>query len=362
MLKLRKRIQSEELKMKIEQREEGLSKIINITQSKNERLFGQKSCLEILLGLIKKAQVEYLNSTDTNKNTMVLMDLKESLTEIAKEKDKIMDLVLNQNQQKKVKLKQLAFNTVYYKRSVSSSNYVANNLETVVTEYNEYDYSKEDRQVTPELKLLNFKAEYELMKVNFFIQKDQFLIQYYKSPHLINEHLTEIYCEDTKSIEFVNKLLHQELKEQREKFIDIVNLKNIQDIRISTMQSQSIGYKNAMKDINKSYRYVDTHEIIEEENKSYMETIKEDEKGEATPKFSNKNRNSGTFNNYTNFKRIGMNDVEKLMKLNMNINVNINYNNQYINNKCCTKKKSDIKEEDSLDHCKNEKVQEDTLK
>ena len=205
-------------------------------------------------------------------------------------------------------------------------------METVVTEYNEYDYSKEDRQVTPELKLLNFKAEYELMKVNFFIQKDQFLIQYYKSPHLINEHLTEIYCEDTKSIEFVNKLLHQELKEQREKFIDIVNLKNIQDIRISTMQSQSIGYKNAMKDINKSYRYVDTHEIIEEENKSYMETIKEDEKGEATPKFSNKNRNSGTFNNYTNFKRIGMNDVEKLMKLNMNINVNINYNNQYINN------------------------------
>ena len=49
----------------------------------------------------------------------------------------------------------------------------------------------------------------------------------------------------------MNTLLHQKLIQQREKFIEIVNMKSLQDMKISNMQSQAIGYKNAMKDIQK---------------------------------------------------------------------------------------------------------------
>jgi hypothetical protein len=74
----------------------------------------------------------------------------------------------------------------------------------------------------------------------------------------------------------MNLLLHQKLISQREKFIETVNMKSLQDMRISSIQSQTIGYKNALKDISKSYKYVNTQEIITEENKSYIDTINED--------------------------------------------------------------------------------------
>ena len=86
--------------------------VINVYQSKVELLFGQKSFLEILLGLIKKTQVDYLTSNTSNnskqaKNTelakikQILNDLKESLTEIKKEKEKKINLFEWQNNKKK---------------------------------------------------------------------------------------------------------------------------------------------------------------------------------------------------------------------------------------------------------------------
>ena len=317
--------------------------VINISQTKSEILFNHKSFLEILLGLIKKTQVDYLTnikmkeSIDDTKNNIskiktILKELKESLTEIKKEKEKKIDLYQNQKIQKEKNLKKTIFNTVYSKRSVSNFNYINTNFETLITENNENYFNEE----TPELKLLNFKVENEIIKVDNLIKRNSFRIQYYKTPHLITEHRTEILCDDKRINESMEALLHYQLMQQRKRFIEVVNLKNLQEIRINSMQSQTINYRNAIKEIHKSYKYVNTQEIITEENKSYLETVNNIEKKEEektnNPEIEN---NTGKTDNNTdnkNLKLINMNDVEKLLKLNMNINVNINYNQQYINN------------------------------
>ena len=372
-MKLRSNIQNNnEIKLsrniKIESKQ--LNPIINISQTKDEILFGQKSFLEIILGLIKKAQVEYLSndyskSSNTNNNNNkisliknILVDLIQSLKEIKVEKDKKIDLFQKQKEQREKDLKKLIFSTVLSKRSVSNSNYINTNYETLITENNENDYNKE----TPQLKLLNFKVENEIIKVENLAKRQLFIIQYYKTPHLIHEHRTEIICDDKKSTESMNVLLHQKLISQREKFIETVNMKSLQDMRISSIQSQTMGYKNALKDISKSYN-VSTQEIITEENKSYMDTINEDEKDENV---SNDDVNidikNNNVNSLKNLKLIDMNDVEKLLKLNMNINVNINYNKQYINNHFDSKKKvgnDDDNEANSSNFSKNENVGND---
>ena len=282
------------------------------------------------------------------------------MIEIKKEKEKKIQLFEKIKQQKKSNLKKLIFNTVYSKRSVSNSTYINSNFETLITENNETHYNNE----TPELKLLNFKVQNEIIKVENLTKRKQYLILYYKTPHNVNDHRTEIICEDKRTNESINQLLHQKLIQQRENFIDIVNMKNLQDMKINNIQSQTIEYKNAMKDIHKSYRYVNTQEVITEENKSYLETVNEDEKFDDNLKADANNCNnnikieSNDINNLKKLKILDMNDGEKYLKLNMNINVNINYNKQYINNHFDNSKMKENKEESSSNYSKNENFDE----
>ena len=382
-MKIRTKFKGEEKNLNIINKIENnsVNANINIFQTKSELLFGQKSFLEIILGLIKKAQVDYLtyNKSIINKNNQkktngfsnnseiksILNELKDSLIEIKQEKDKKIDLFQKLKEEKERSLKKMIFNTVYSKRSVSNFNYINSNFETLITENNEIYYNNE----TPELKLLNFKVENEIKKVENLSKRNQFIIRYYKTPHNIHEHRTEIICDDKKNNQSMNNLLHQKLIQQREKFIEVVNMKNIQDIKLSNMQSQAIGYRNAMKEIQKPHKYVNTQEIITEENKSYLETVNEDEKNEEDFKNSeinkdNKNNSinieSNDINNLKKLKILDMNDVEKYLKLNMNINVNINYNKQYINNHFDNniKKEKENDEDNSSNFSKKENIDE----
>ena len=318
-----------------------------MNQTEEEILFGHKASLEIILGLIKKFQVDYLvNGKGEIKN--ILKSIKKSLTELEEEKNKKIEFLLNQYNQKKSSVQNMIFKPVYSKRSVSSTQFLNQNLETLVTEGNDV-YNKE----TSELKLLNFNAENEVIKLNNAFQRDTILLYYYKSPRFFFEKCVEIDCKNKKSIDLITRILHQVLLQKRKKFVSIANLKSMQNTAINDTQNQQMVFQNAIKDKQKSHKYIETQQVIQEENKSYAETKLED---------GNKSPNSSAIKDFQHLKLLDINEVEKLLRLNMNINVNINYNNQYINNKFCTKKKSDIKEEDSLDHCKNEKVQEDTLK
>lgn len=384
-MKLRTKLQQKPIKLienkKIEQNK--LNPIINIFQTKAEILFNQKSFLEILLSFIKKAQVDYLTNNKLNENEdnkdnslksknitkikKILNDFKDNLLEIKKEKDKNVTLFQKQKEQKESILKKIIFNTVYSKRSVSNYNYINNNYETLVTENNENYLNKE----TPQLKLLNFNVENQIKKVDNLTKRIQNIIQYYKTPHLIESHLKEIFCDDKKNNEFINELIHHKLIEQREQFIEIVNMKSLQDMRIGSIQGQVMGFRNALKDIQKSSKSANNQEIIAERNKSYLETIKEDEKNENLKNsfsgvengtyanenlFSNGNDN---LNEMKNLKYLDMNEVEKLLKLNMNINVNINYNKQIINNQFYNDLKSNIEENNSSNYSKEENIDDD---
>ena len=368
-MKLRTKVQSRDIKLNknniIESKT--VNNTFNITQKKDEILFGQKSFLEIILGLIKNAQIDYLSSIKSNENNksknisqikVILNELNQSLIEIKKEKEKNINLFQKQKQQRESDLKKLIFSTVLTKRSVSNSNYVNINYETLITENNENDFNKE----TPQLKLLNFKVENEIIKVENLSRRKLFLIQYYKTPHLIHEHRTEIICEDKKNNESMEQLLHQRLIQQREKFIETANMKYLQEMRINSIKSQIMGYINATREIQKSYRYVNTQEVITEENKSYLETVNEDENNENNFKNSKDDINNesainkSNINNLKNLKLIDMNEVEKLLKLNININVNINYNQQYINNHFDNKKKSDTEDDNSSNLSKKENM------
>ena len=334
-----------------------LNSIIRFTQTKDEILFGRKSFIEILLGLIKKAQIDFITNNLSNKSNnnnnnnisksnkiskikYILKELKECLLEIRGEKEKNIVIFQKQKYQRDLDLKKRIFKAVISKRSISNSNYIYSNYETVITEKNENYYDKE----IPQLKLLNFKVENEIIKVENLFQRILFLIQYDKTPHLVRDHITEIIHEDKKNYESINQLLHQNLIQQREKFKKTVNMKSLQDMRINNIQSQHISYKNALKEIQKTYRYVNTQEIINEENKSYLETVNEDE----IKNINNINKNNeNNLNKLKNLELISINEVEKLLKLNMNINVNINYYDQYINNHFDKNKKYDNEQNNS---------------
>ena len=384
-MKLRTKLQKKPIKLrenkKIEQSK--LNPIINIFQTRAEILFNQKSFLEIILSFIKKAQVDYLtnnklNEKEDNKDNSlksknitkikkILNDLNINLLEIKKEKDKNVTLFQKQKEQKEINLKKIIFNTVYSKRSVSNYNYINNNYETLITENNENYLNKE----TPQLKLLNFNVENQIKKVDNLTKRIQNIIQNYKTPHLIQSHQKEIFCDDKKNNEFINELIHHKLIEQREKFIEVVNMKNLQDMRIGSIQGQVIGFRNTLKDMQKSSKSANNQEIIPERNKSYLETIKEDEKNENLKNsFSGvengTNVNENLFNNgidnlneIKNLKYLDMNEVEKLLKLNMNINVNINYNKQIINNQFYNDIKSNNEENNSSNYSKEENIDDD---
>ena len=128
---------------------------INIFQNKAEILFNQKTFLEILLGFIKKAQVDYLTNNKLNGNIdksiksnkvpsikKVLKELNDNLLEIKEEKDKSIELLEKKTEQKKDDLRKLIFSTVYTKRSISNYNYINVKHETLITERNEKYYNK----------------------------------------------------------------------------------------------------------------------------------------------------------------------------------------------------------------------------
>ena len=64
----------------------------------------------------------------------------------------------------------------------------------------------------------------------------------------------------------IDQLLHQKLMKQRENFIEAVNIKNILDLQIGSLKYQIIGYRNEMKEMHKSYKYVNSQDVITEED------------------------------------------------------------------------------------------------
>ena len=91
-------------------------------KNKEEKLFGNKSFLEIILGLIKSTQNDVLSNKVFNKITgefgidkikEILKELKQDLTTINEEEKKRLNLNENVLNEKKRKMKEIIYNSNY---------------------------------------------------------------------------------------------------------------------------------------------------------------------------------------------------------------------------------------------------------
>ena len=250
---------------------------LNDFKSKEEKLFGKKSFLEVILGLIKNSQNDIINNNNKNYKNLsyikrILKTLMKDLLEIKMAKEK--EINLNEIIKKEKKKKFFTLN--YSNKLVTNS--VQNNLETnfnsLITLSNENEYYEELKL----LKLLNFKVKNEIMKTNNLIKKTIREIDYYKNNKSNKEKSNIIYINNNEN-EILNKLLHNQLIFQRKNFIKLANMKNEQDDYIKFLLDEIHEYHINLEELNKLKEKNTIMEIV-----TIFENSENDE-------FSNNNNN-----------------------------------------------------------------------
>ena len=250
---------------------------LNDFKSKEEKLFGKKSFLEVILGLIKNSQNDIIINNNKNYKNLsyikrILKTLMKDLLEIkmAKEKEINLNEIIKKEKKKKF------FNLNYSNKLVT--NYAQNNLETnfssLITLSNENEYYEELKL----LKLLNFKVKNEIMKTNNLIKKTIREIDYYKNNKSNKEKSNIIYINNNEN-EILNKILHNQLIFQRKNFIKLANMKNEQDDYIKFLLDEIHEYHINLEELNKLKEKNTIMEIV-----TIFENSENDE-------FSNNNNN-----------------------------------------------------------------------
>lgn len=249
-------------------------------KNKEEKLFGNKSFLEIILGLIKSTQNDVLSNKVFNKITgefgidkikEILKELKQDLTSINEEERKRLNLNENVLNEKKRKMKEIIFNQNNSKSFLPDScNETETNAqkEEFVNENGDMDQRKELAQ----LKMLNFKMENEINKVDNLYKLLLIEKNYVKRYIIINRFrkFDTIYIKQNDN-KIVNQILHNKLITRRKLFIKKANMKNNQDLCINSIKDRINKFKKDLQDL---YLYYNER-IISEEEKSYIETIVE---------------------------------------------------------------------------------------
>ena len=255
--------------------------IYDFFQTKEEILFGNKSFLEIILGIIKRTQSDVLTNIKSKKTNVtfsssgikqMLKSLKKDLVQINIEELKKVQLQENILEEKKKKIKEIIFNENSSKKCFPNPDEenLESNKESVLFESTEDDPRKEIYQ----LKILNFKMLNEINKVDNLYKRFAFEKDYYKISHIPDERrITTIYIKHNEN-EMVNKILHNKLMTRRKIFIRKANMKNNQDICINFIKYKISKFKKDMRDL---YQYYN-EQILSEEEKSYLETIANDNK------------------------------------------------------------------------------------
>ena len=323
------------LKRSVQMKMANFRNIIKIQPKKDEILFGEKTFLEIILGLIKTSQNDYLSKLKSigkiNNISLIkecLATLNNNLKEIKVEKEKNLELLKNQKEQKKLNLKAIMIQSnIQKKRRINSEILALGSFEDGINEYSfNFPINKE-----LDFKIKNFILENKLKEVENNIERINFLIKFYKIPHKFKYHFDEILLEDKKNKYIFTDILHDRLIILRDLWKEVANKKNIQEMRIDNIQAKINNLKkNPRKNMKIDIKYVNTEDIIPEEN---IDTEKDqDETTNKLQKTNIKNINFNIANVDGNNIKLEMKDMKELINVNMNINVNINLNQQYINN------------------------------
>ena len=288
--------------------------------NKKEKLFGLKSFLEIILGLIKNAQNTIIINKE-NKNNIFpttksgLIALNNDLFEIKKQKEK--DLIITENI-RNIKLKN------YYNSKYSKNKYIANNINN---NFDSLKFGNDDNESYHELyqlKALNFCVNQEIEKIENISYRMLLEIKNYKMRNMIESKAKVFYIKNNDN-DIVNQILHNKLIEKRNKFIKSVYFKNNQEGCINFILDYITLYKNELNIFRKCQSKKD---VIRQNKKFYIETIKEDTENDENSINSDEYKNLGFGFNMTEKIIKKENDGDEINNLNKDskINEETNYN------------------------------------
>lgn len=222
-------------------------------EEKVEAKFSLKVSLESLLLQIKTSAMDNISykSIKTNyaHNTKeLLLLLKDNLSSMLKEKNKLYKYSKEKNHKKKTNIQKLLY--------TDSEDKEKNEIENKTSE-------------TKLLRILNFQIENEIESTDFLInRKNQIISEIKSSPFFITEN-NEIWGNNSKNLSAVLEILHEDINLSRKIFIDIVNKKADQNMEIKSLSMKKDYYqeiKNNMKNLSN-----DDYIIREELNENSLD-------------------------------------------------------------------------------------------
>ena len=271
---------------------------------KEEILFSNKSQKDILLSLIKSAQISLLTSLKQKSSNFkskkmnfffknLLLDLKKNLLFAVKEKN--LSKSFYQNNIKSIKLQ-------------------------IQKNYDIFNKKSEGNELS-KLKILNFKIENDILETNFMIEKTQKLINYLKITKIFPEENREIFLKNKNEID---KFLNMKVKKGKELLKEIITKKMKQNDNIKQLKEEIIEIK---QDLGLESNIESTDIILEETSENRIISIYSIKDDNAVDKSNKDNTESKVLNNDINAQRqnsLATNNVNNIFNLNMNINFNIN--------------------------------------
>ena len=223
--------------------------------------FSLKSSLESLLYQIKTSQMDYISNKSIKTNNLqntkeILVLLKNSLTLMLKEKNKL----YKYNKEKFDKKKRDIQKLIYPNYEDTEKNETLGNKKLHSSETNQ-------------LKILNFQIENEISNTDFLIERYNQKINEIKSNPFFTSDENEIYGNNYKNLLIVLNILHEKINKSRRNLIDIVNKKTEQDMEINTLSIKKEYLQGIIK-TNKDNEYINGENyIIPEELNEYSNII-----------------------------------------------------------------------------------------
>lgn len=318
----------------------------NTNSKKQEFLYSHKSSLEILLGVIKKAQISYLtNISSKNDKKLNKKNLKELLSEtyenldsmLKEQKTKINYLELQLSKQKSFIQDHLFFEGKNGKNK--SKKYEFQNLKNEIEQ----------------LKNLNFQAKNDIRFLDYKIIKTENDLQIDLSKINMYRDIKEINCEQPKYYPIITRILYRENIETKKHFKFVVSAKQYQNNEIERVHQNLEQLKHFIYNKNHGYdnNYIKSEDIIPEDSKEYTKSITLNNLNKTLNETINKLMNANNINTNIynmdneegfksdnsssdsigeNIRNINKKEEKKLnnyINLNMNINLNINFDKIY---------------------------------
>ena len=271
---------------------------------KEEILFSNKTQKDILLSLIKSAQISLLISLKQKSSNFksekmnfffknLLLDLKKNLLFAVKEKN---------------------LSKTYYENNIKSIKL------QIQKNYDIFNKKSEGNELS-KLKILNFKIENDILETDFMIEKTQKLINYLKITKIFPEENREIFLKNKNEID---KVLNVKVKKGKELLKEIITKKMKQNDNIKQLKEEIIEIK---QDLGLKNNMESTDIILEETSENRIISIFSNKDDNAIDKSNKDNTESKVLNNDINTQRqnsLAINNVNNIFNLNMNINFNIN--------------------------------------